>query len=135
MRADDCGHDRQAKSAAAGFPGPGCVRTVEALEDPGRFVLRDAHITFSELTFGVPGAVVQLSGTYGLRDELIDFKGFFLADATLADMTSGFKAMLARIAQPFFSRPGGGSKIPIRISGPRSNPTFGLDVRRVFNRG
>ncbi len=100
----------------------------------GRFVLRDAHITFSELTFGVPGAVVQLSGTYGLRDELIDFKGFFLADATLADMTSGFKAMLARIAQPFFSRPGGGSKIPIRISGPRSNPTFGLDVRRVFNR-
>ena len=45
------------------------------------------------------------------------------------------KAMLARIAQPFFRRPGGGSKIPIRISGPRSNPAFGLDVRRIFNRG
>ena len=42
---------------------------------------------------------------------------------------------LARIAQPFFRRPGGGTRIPIRISGPRSNPAFGLDSRRVFNRG
>jgi len=101
----------------------------------GRFALRDARITFSELQFAVPGAVIQLSGTYGLRDELMNFTGFFLADATLADMTSGVKSLLARIAQPFFRRPGGGTRIPIRISGPRSNPAFGLDSRRVFNRG
>jgi hypothetical protein len=101
----------------------------------GQFVLREAHLTFSDLTFAVPGAVVQLSGSYGLRDEMMDFKGFFLADASLADMTSGVKSLVARLAQPFFRRPGGGSKIPIRISGPRSNPTFGLDTRRVFNRG
>jgi hypothetical protein len=101
----------------------------------GQFKLRDAHIAFSDLTFAVPGAVVQLSGTYGLRDELMDFKGFFLADASLADMTSGVKSLLARLAQPFFRRPGGGSRIPIRISGPRANPTFGLDTRRVFKRG
>jgi len=101
----------------------------------GQFVLRDARLTFSNLTFAVPGAVVQLSGTYGLRDEMMDFKGFFLADASLADMTNGFKALFARLAQPFFRRPGGGSRIPIRILGARSNPTFGLDVRRVLNRG
>jgi hypothetical protein len=101
----------------------------------GRFALRDAHLTFTDLTFAVPGAVVQLSGTYGLRDELMDFKGFFLADASLADMTSGVKSLLARLAQPFFRRPGGGTKIPIRISGPRANPTFGLDRGRVFDRG
>jgi hypothetical protein len=65
---------------------------------------------------------------------MMDFKGYFLADATLADMTHGVKSMLARLAQPFFRRPGGGSRIPIRISGPRSNPTFGLDAGRVFNR-
>jgi hypothetical protein len=101
----------------------------------GKFTLKDSNLTFSELTFAVPGAVVQLSGTYRLRDELMNFKGYFLADATLADMTSGVKSLLARLAQPFFRRPGGGSKIPIRISGPRSNPTFGLDVRRVFGKG
>ena len=101
----------------------------------GKFVLRNARLTFSRLHFLVPGAVVDLSGTYGLRDEQMDFKGVFLADATLADMTHGIKSLLARLAQPFFRRPGGGTRIPIRISGPRSNPTFGLDVRRVFNRG
>jgi hypothetical protein len=101
----------------------------------GRFALRNARLTFTDLTFAVPGAIVQLTGTYGLRDQQMNFHGFFLADASLADMTTGVKSLLARIAQPFFRRPGGGSKIPIRISGPRANPTFGLDVRRVFGKG
>jgi hypothetical protein len=99
----------------------------------GRFALRNARLTFSNLTFAVPGAIVQLSGTYGLHDEMIDFSGYFLSDATLADMTSGVKSLLARLAQPLFRRPGGGSKIPIRISGPRANPKFGLDVKRVLH--
>ena len=76
---------------------------------------------------------MQLSGTYGLHDEMMDFAGDFLTDATLADMTSGVKSLLAHLAQPFFRRPGGGSKIPIRISGPRGNPKFGLDVKRVLH--
>lgn len=101
----------------------------------GKFVLRDAKLTFSSLRFLVPGAIVDLSGTYGLRDEQMDFKGYFLTDASLADMTRGVKSILARLAQPFFRRPGGGSKIPIRISGPRSNPQFGLDTRRILNKG
>jgi hypothetical protein len=101
----------------------------------GQFVLRNAVLSFSELTFAVPGSVVRLSGSYNLRLETIDFKGELLTDATLADMTSGFKSVLARAAQPFFRREGGGSRLPIRIAGPRTKPEFGLDVRRVFNRG
>lgn len=100
----------------------------------GRFVLRGGRIAFSELTFGVKGAVVELAGEYDLHKETIDFKGYLLTDATLADMTSGIKSVFARLAQPLFRRPGGGSKLPIKISGPRSKPAFGLDVRRVFRR-
>ena len=99
----------------------------------GSFVLRNARLSFSELSFAVPGAVVQLAGTYDLRNESINFSGYLLTDATLADMTSGFKSLLARVAQPFFRREGGGSRLPIRISGPRSKPSFGLDVRRVLS--
>jgi hypothetical protein len=98
----------------------------------GTFALKNARLAFSDLTFAVPGAVVQLAGTYNLRTETIDFTGYLLTDATLADMTSGIKSLLARAAQPFFRRKGGGSRLPIRISGPRSKPAFGLDVRRVF---
>jgi len=100
----------------------------------GKFKLRNARLTFSSLRFLVPGAIVELSGTYGLRDEQMDFKGYFLADASLADMTHGVKSILARLAQPFFRRPGGGTKIPIRISGDRSNPKFGLDAGRILNK-
>lgn len=101
----------------------------------GRFVLKNARLTFSHLSFGVPGAVVELAGTYDLHSETINFTGYLLTDATLADMTSGIKSVLARLAQPFFRRPGGGSRLPIRIQGPRAKPAFGLDVRRVFRRG
>ena len=62
----------------------------------------------------------------------MNFTGELLTDATLADMTSGFKSIVARIAQPFFRRPGGGSKFPIRIQGPRSKPSFGLDIKKAF---
>ena len=98
----------------------------------GRFVMENEALRFSNLRFGVPGAIVQIAGTYDLRREYMNFSGELLTDASLADMTSGFKSMLARIAQPFFRRPGGGSKFPIRIQGPRSKPEFGLDIKRAF---
>jgi hypothetical protein len=101
----------------------------------GRFLMRNARLDFSELTFAVPGAVVQLAGYYDLHAETIDFSGNLLADASLADMTTGFKSVLARLAQPLFRKSGGGSRIPIRITGLRSDPSFGLDVKRVFRRG
>ena len=101
----------------------------------GRFTLEDGTLAFQELMFAVPGSVVQLSGSYHLRNETMNFVGYLLTDATLADMTSGFKSLLARAAQPFFSRPGGGSRLPIRISGTREKPQFGLDVKRVFSKG
>jgi hypothetical protein len=101
----------------------------------GRFVMRGAKIDFRELTFSIPGAEVQLAGLYDLHNEMLDFKGELLVQASLADMTSGFKSFLARLAQPFFRREGGGSRFPIRISGPRSKPEFGLDMGRVFRRG
>jgi hypothetical protein len=98
----------------------------------GTFKLREGTLTFADLSFGVPGAIVQIAGTYDLKRELLDFRGHLLLDATLAETTTGWKAVAAKVAQPLFRRPGGGSKLPIRISGPREKPEFGLDVRRAI---
>jgi len=98
----------------------------------GRFVLKNGVLSFSTLTFAVPGAQVQLAGTYDLRGEQMAFAGDLLLDASLPDTMSGFRSFLARVAQPFFRRPGGGSKLPIRIAGPRTKPAFGLDLRRAL---
>jgi hypothetical protein len=75
---------------------------------------------------------VELAGSYGLKSEVMNFSGHLLMDASLADTTSGLKAIAARLVQPFFRREGGGSRIPIRVSGSRAKPSFGLDVRRAF---
>jgi hypothetical protein len=98
----------------------------------GRFTLKNGLLSFSSLTFAVPGAKVQLAGTYDLRHEEMAFAGDLLLDASLPDTMSGWKSIVARAAQPFFRRPGGGSKLPIKIAGPRNKPAFGLDVRRAF---
>lgn len=98
----------------------------------GKFKLGNGALTFSELTFAVPGSTVRLHGSYNLRAEVMNFQGELLTDATLADMTSGVKSLLARLAQPLFRRKGGGTRLPIRITGTRDKPQFGLDFGRVF---
>ena len=101
----------------------------------GRFALRRGVLTFSDLSFAVPGAIVQLAGTYDTRREALDFRGNLLLDATLPQIATGPKVILAHLVQPFFRRAGGGSKIPIKIEGPPQKPAFGLDVKRAFGPG
>ena len=124
------GLSRRGKGEEASADGPSVVSRLS-----GTFTLRAGTLTFKDLSFGVPGAVVQIAGTYDLKGEALDFRGNLLLDATLAETTSGWKAVVARVAQPLFRRPGGGSKLPIRISGPREKPEFGLDVRRALGPG
>jgi hypothetical protein len=101
----------------------------------GRFVLRDGVLRLSELTFAVPGAVVRLAGTYALRGGAMNFSGDLFLEAELAEMTSGVKATIAKIFQPIFRGPHGGTKLPIRVTGTREKPEFGLDVKRALTRG
>ena len=101
----------------------------------GEFVLRNGALSFSTLRFAVPGAIVQLAGRFDLRAETLDFAGHLLLDGSLAETTTGVKSRVARLAQPFFRRPGGGSKLPIRISGPRAKPEFGLDITKALTPG
>jgi hypothetical protein len=101
----------------------------------GRFGLKNGVLSFSQLTFAVPGAVVRLAGSYTLEGERLDFRGDLLLDANLSETTTGFKAALAKLAQPFFRRKGGGSKLPIKVSGNVDKPSFGLDVKRALTPG
>ncbi len=101
----------------------------------GRFVMKNGRIRLSQLTFAVPGSAVQLAGSFDLKSEQLDFTGHLLLDASLAETVTGFKSVLVRVAQPFFRRPGGGTKLPIRVSGTPQKPSFGLDVKRALTPG
>jgi hypothetical protein len=100
----------------------------------GRFTLGNGHLQLPHLTFTVPGAEIELAGTYALKPEALDFKGTMLMDATISQTQRGWKKLVLKIVDPFFRRKDGkdGSAIPFKISGKRSDPQFGLDYGRVF---
>jgi len=103
----------------------------------GRFKLADGRLTLPDLTFAVPGAKVELAGGYALKPETLDFKGEVVVDAMVSEMVTGWKKWLMKPADAIFRKPkkdGKGSVIPIKVTGTRSEPKFGLDVRSVFKR-
>src|SRR5579872_5835173 len=96
----------------------------------GTFVLDNSVMTFSKLSFGIPGALIRLTGTYGLSDEAMDLHGDVRLQAKLSQMTTGFKSILLKAADPFFKKDGAGTVLPIKITGTREHPSFGLDFHR-----
>jgi hypothetical protein len=95
----------------------------------GRFVVENAAASFSSLTFSVPGAAVELAGRYGLRDELIDFKGKLKMQAKLSEVAGGgVKGFFLKAFDPFFKKDDAGMVLPIKIQGTRKSPKFGLDM-------
>ena len=98
----------------------------------GHFVLQDNVMTLSSFAFDVPGALVHLEGTYGLRSEQLHFHGALELEAKLSRTTTGAKSMLLRAVDPLFERHGKGAYIPIKISGNKDHPVFKLDIGKVF---
>jgi hypothetical protein len=94
----------------------------------GRFTLKDGVARFANLTFDVPGASIQLAGSYGLQSEALDFRGTARLQAKLSEMTTGFKSILLKALDPLFKKKGSGAVIPIKIGGTRQDPSFGLDI-------
>jgi hypothetical protein len=103
----------------------------------GRFTLANGRLTLPDLTFAVPGAKVELAGGYALKHETLDFKGQVVTDAAMSEMVTGWKKWLMKPADAIFRKPkkdGKGSVIPIKVTGTRNDPKFGIDLRSIFNR-
>ena len=90
-------------------------------------------ITFRNLNFTIAGANVQLNGTYGLKTEALDFRGMLYMDAKISQTVTGFKSLLLKAVDPLFRRKGK-TVVPLKISGSRSAPKFGVNVGRVIRR-
>jgi hypothetical protein len=82
----------------------------------------------SDLSFGVPGAAARLHGTYNLISYKIDLHGQMRVDSQISNTTSGSKAVLLKMMNPFFKKKRKGEVVPVRISGTYEHPTFGLDL-------
>ncbi|MGA2694649.1 MAG: hypothetical protein ABSE92_01220 [Terriglobales bacterium] len=95
----------------------------------GNFVLSNAVITFRGLSFRVTGARIQVDGTYGLTSENLDFHGMAILDAKPSQMVTGVKSLLLKPFDPVF-RKEGKTQLPIKITGTRTSPSFGLELHK-----
>ena len=93
----------------------------------GTFGLDNGLLAFSQLEFRVPGTRVNLTGTYSLDGSQIDFHGKARLDAKLSHTVTGWKSILLKPADPFFSKNGAGTELPVKVTGMKSEPHFGSD--------
>jgi hypothetical protein len=100
----------------------------------GRFTLKDGVMHLPSLNFAVPGAEVRVAGRYGLESEALAFTGTVRLQAKVSQTTTGVKSLLLKLVDPLFSRRDAGTVLPIRITGTRDEPKFGVDVKRALLR-
>ena len=94
----------------------------------GHVEMKNAIATFSDLYFGVPGALAHMHGTYGILTEKIDLHGNLRVDRKLSKGSTGIKAALLKVAEPFFKKKNQGEIVPIKMDGTFEHPSYGLEV-------
>jgi hypothetical protein len=95
----------------------------------GQFELGGGKLSFSKLDYTLPGATVALTGEYSLDGDQFEFDGKMRTDAKVSQMVaSKWKSILLKPVDPFFKKDGAGAEIPVKISGTKSAPKFGLDL-------
>jgi hypothetical protein len=93
----------------------------------GVFTLQNGLLSFSLLHFLIPGTHVDMTGDYGLDGKEFNFHGKAMLDAKVSQMTTGWKSVLLKPVDQFFSKDGVGTEVPIRITGTQSEPHIGLE--------
>jgi AsmA-like C-terminal region len=84
----------------------------------------DGVAQFPRLTCHVPGASMELHGTYGLRHQQpLDMRGDLRMERDISHATTGWKSMLLKPLAPIFHRQHAGAVVPVMIAGTRDHYT------------
>jgi hypothetical protein len=126
---------RIAELSLRGQGRPDEVKSAEAAnilsQMQGSFRMAGGVIKLPALEYTVPGAKIELAGTYGLADGALNFAGTAKMDASVSKMVGGWKGMLLAPADRYFKKDGAGAEVPIHIEGTREAPKFGIDFERL----
>ncbi len=103
-----------------------CSRQCKAISPWGA---KPLHLP--NLKYTVPGAEIDLKGSYGIDGGNLNFAGFARTDAKVSQLVGGWKGLLLKPADRLFKKDGAGTQVPIHIDGTRENPKFGIDLKRM----
>lgn len=94
----------------------------------GAVDLFDGVAHFHDLDFGVPGAKARMHGSYNVVNHRVGLHGDLQVDTNISKTSSGVKALLLKIMDPFFRKKKKGEIVPVHILGTYEKPDFGLDL-------
>jgi hypothetical protein len=100
----------------------------ETSELRGAFRMMNGVVSFSQLNFGVQGAALTTAGAYNMDSGQLDFRGKLALEASLSRTTTGIKSVLLKAVNPFFRGKNGGTVLPIKITGTKDEPKYGVDL-------
>lgn len=95
----------------------------------GTFAMANRKIVLPKLDFNVPGAAITLAGVYSLNGKQFDFTGHARMQAHISSVVGGWKGRLLTPLDPFLAKHGAGTEVPIKVTGTKSNPHFGLNFK------
>jgi hypothetical protein len=116
------GHPKEANAASA--------PTVTS-QMSGSFALANALLHVPGLDYKMPGAQVHLAGDYALSGETFEFEGKVRTQATASQMLTGWKSVVAKPFDGLLKKDGAGLEVPIKVSGTKSDPKFGVDLDKM----
>jgi hypothetical protein len=94
------------------------------------FTMDRGVITLPNLKYSLPGADIDMAGTYGVQGGQLNFTGDARMQATVSKMIGGWKGLLAKPIDHYFKKDGAGTEVPIHIAGTRESPQFSVDFGR-----
>jgi hypothetical protein len=83
----------------------------------GRAKIRDGIVSTERLTCQMPGASVDLNGTFNLHGRTVHLLGNLHMQSDISHVTTSFKSVLMKPLIPFFKKGNSGAVIPIAITG------------------
>jgi len=93
----------------------------------GRFKLENEVIQFTPVSFSIPGSGIDLTGSFDLDQNVLDFEGTLRMQAKVSETMTGWKHWVLKPLDPFFSKQGAGTLLNIKVEGTAENPKFGLN--------
>jgi hypothetical protein len=107
-KAPDSGQDGDKSSIAS-------ADVLSAVKGPVQ--IQDGIASSQHLTFNIPGAQADLSGTFNFHNKAVHLVGNLRMDTDISHTTTGFKSFLLKPLAPFFKKKKAGALVPIAVTG------------------
>lgn len=103
------------KKDSGNHPADETTDTLSSLKGPAR--IADAIASSQKLTFRIPGAQADLSGTFNFHTKAVHLVGDLRMDSDISHAATGFKSFLLKPLAPFFKKKNAGALVPIAVTG------------------